>query len=618
MGDSAPASRCIYCDDVVPQHLYNNHMRIDHNPPTAQDLSSYYKKFYTVRKPKTPANPGARNPEVPPPSNDASQPASSPASATFSFISWRSKFTGSNVTVPSVTTDQIASFDVDRSDPPQLNTHAFRKSTIYDVEEIVRNFSRLPRQSRADCCDIVRQMHVFPALSAFVFTHLKMCGLGKPSVMDGFRQKVRYWKSQGEEWCLMNYSNIKEDLLRVLQDSQADRHVCNDKLVAGNRLHALDIHNLGALLVMYSSDQDRANMFYGLEGEEAQVILDLLQALLDLKSDRIDAWYKRRFLDAVIRLSKRSRLYPQSLLINDVENRTPTNKRGGFGLIYKGNLRGRVVAVKELHAAYCTPDQLMKYICAEAVVWRNVRHANCLPFYGVVRINDGGSTSCLVSPWMEEGTLLDYLFANPDAPRLPLGFDIASGLEYLHGMQPTIVHGDLKGLNIFVTASRRACLADFGFASAHDSLVNMVTTAQNVHGTRGFVAPELVNSDAFGLSRIDRRRCDMFAFGCVIYEMYTGKAPLADMPRPDLSIIQGIRPMRPPGRSVDKLGLDDEIWEFVQNLWHQEPEVRPVARMAREFLSFKLGGMKPQVDEAWKTEFLSELAIASDPFALAL
>ena len=93
-----------------------------------------------------------------------------------------------------------------------------------------------------------------------------------------------------------------------------------------------------------------------------------------------------------------------------------------------------------------------------------MKHINCLPFYGIFQGND--NVPYLVSPWMERGDLSDYLIRNPDVDRLPLVsalaycgtnthglgqiYDIASGLEYLHKMQPTIVHGDLKCVSDFM------------------------------------------------------------------------------------------------------------------------------------------------------------------------
>lgn len=160
--------------------------------------------------------------------------------------------------------------------------------------------------------------------------------------------------------------------------------------------------------------------------------------LIDLKSDHLDGWYKRRFLDAVVRLSRKSRLYPRSLNITGVDQIASTGDRGGFGAIFRGELSGRVVALKALQAAGRTADDYLKArhfawrttfadvgcnqdFCQEAIVWRNVHHRNCLPFYGVTNFDDDGVPRiCMVSPWMTNGNLSVYLSQNPDVPRLPL------------------------------------------------------------------------------------------------------------------------------------------------------------------------------------------------------
>lgn len=53
-------------------------------------------------------------------------------------------------------------------------------------------------------------------------------------------------------------------------------------------------------------------------------------------------------------------------------------------------------------------------------MWGNLEHPNLLPFYGIYHLGDNYGRVCLVSLWMENGNICDYLEANPEAPRLPL------------------------------------------------------------------------------------------------------------------------------------------------------------------------------------------------------
>ncbi|KIK80017.1 hypothetical protein PAXRUDRAFT_159800 [Paxillus rubicundulus Ve08.2h10] len=626
-------ARCIYCDELMPQSNLNAHMRENHSPPTAQDMANVARKFNPKRRQTTAAPHQAATPNLPMRSSTASanHPGGAPTPANLSsrFSAWVENNLGATShNAPYITADDVSSFRVDRSDQPQTTVQLLLKSTKFDVHELVRSFEGLQLEEREECIELVGNMPVFPALSVYVLTHLKLCASDKPSVLYAFRKKVQDWIKEGEEWCLRNYGVVRNCLMQILEESRVDRHRCNEKLLNHARVHTLDIHSLGGLLAMYAVDESRVQSFYSMKNDQAQSIIDLLQALLNLESDQFDSWYRRRFLDAVIRLSKKSRLYPRSLKITGVDDCTATNDRGGFGAIFQGSLLGKVVALKELQAAGRTSDHSLletQDFCQEAVVWRNVHHINCLPFYGVATVNDGAPRTCLVSPWMENGNLCAYLKNNPDAPRLPLLLDIASGLEYLHTTQPTIVHGDLKSLNIFVTASKRACLADFGLATAHDAQVAMATTTYGVAGTPGYMAPELMEAgeNPSLLSRIDRRRCDIFAFGCISYEVFTGAPPFANNPTMRSHYLRiGERPPRPNEERISRVGLDDDMWDFISNLWKQRPEVRLVAESAKAFLRYKLstvagGGVSRSLaDPEWDIGFLSGLVVASDPFAL--
>lgn len=55
----------------------------------------------------------------------------------------------------------------------------------------------------------------------------------------------------------------------------------------------------------------------------------------------------------------------------------------------------------------------------EAILWGQLCHPNIVPFYGIYYLNEARRQVCLVSPWMRNGSLVDYLKNNPDAHRKP-------------------------------------------------------------------------------------------------------------------------------------------------------------------------------------------------------
>jgi serine/threonine protein kinase len=93
--------------------------------------------------------------------------------------------------------------------------------------------------------------------------------------------------------------------------------------------------------------------------------------------------------------------------------------------------------------------------------------------------------------------------------------DVARGLAYLHGR--SLVHGDVKSRNIVIGADGRAKIADFGCARAAGS------TDRPIAGTPAFMAPEVARGEEQGPA------ADVWALGCTVVEMATGKAPWSNM-----------------------------------------------------------------------------------------
>ncbi|KAG6848005.1 hypothetical protein H0H93_004234, partial [Arthromyces matolae] len=156
--------------------------------------------------------------------------------------------------------------------------------------------------------------------------------------------------------------------------------------------------------------------------------------------------------------------------------------------------------------------------------------------------------------------------------------DVASGIEYLHANG--VVHGDLKGLNILVTAQERACLTDFGlsYVTDHNALVGAALSSNHAAGgTPGFEAPELMDPQNEYCRKT--MASDVYAFGMVCYEMYTDKNPF-DRMKP-LHVVQramsGQHPGRPMGPIYADCGLTEDMWRLMERCWSQNPEQRPSA-----------------------------------------
>jgi TolB-like protein/tRNA A-37 threonylcarbamoyl transferase component Bud32 len=243
---------------------------------------------------------------------------------------------------------------------------------------------------------------------------------------------------------------------------------------------------------------------------------------------------------------------------------------GGMGEVYRARdpkLR-RHVAIKILPAAFATdPDRVARFE-REAHAVAALSHPN------ILAIHDFGTDRGImyaVTELLDGQTLRDAISAGP-MPRwkaIDCATQIAKGLEAAHARG--VVHRDLKPENVFVSASGHIKILDFGLAAsraparseaaeAETATVGGATAPGAVMGTAGYMSPEQVRGET-----VDHRS-DIFSFGCVVYEMLSGKrafqgpssvdtlhATLHSEPR-DLSTLTGVHDtlVRIVGRCLEK------------------------------------------------------------------
>ncbi|KAG8897175.1 hypothetical protein FRB99_008388, partial [Tulasnella sp. 403] len=100
--------------------------------------------------------------------------------------------------------------------------------------------------------------------------------------------------------------------------------------------------------------------------------------------------------------------------------------------------------------------------------------------------------------------------------------DVALGLEYLHTRNPPVCHGDIKAPNVLVNDQERAMLCDFGLAKAEEDVPSgLTTTGFNERGSTRYLSPELVTE----LTPRRTLQSDIWAWGCLLFEIFTGKLP---------------------------------------------------------------------------------------------
>jgi len=201
---------------------------------------------------------------------------------------------------------------------------------------------------------------------------------------------------------------------------------------------------------------------------------------------------------------------------------------GGMGEVYRARdvKLGRDVAIKVLPEAFARDADRMARFQREAKILASLDHPNIASIYG---LEDSSGTHALVMQLVEGPTLADRIKQGPIPidEALKIAKQICEALEYAH--ERGIVHRDLKPANVKVTNDDAVKVLDFGLAKALEgeaasldistspTLSRLATMQGVLLGTAAYMSPEQAKAKP-----VDRRT-DIWAFGCVLFEMLTGK-----------------------------------------------------------------------------------------------
>jgi len=213
----------------------------------------------------------------------------------------------------------------------------------------------------------------------------------------------------------------------------------------------------------------------------------------------------------------------------------------------------------------------------EMVRWKYISHPNIIPFLGVLEELPGPPRFCIVSPWLENGNILEYLSKSPNVNRFELLAQAACGLNHLHSLD--IKHGGIHPGNILITWEGDVCLADIGImtimTSSGAARSSAVTGAKP--GCARYMAPELLMFSLLGSGEecMPSKESDVYSLGLIAYQVLSGVLPYDSIqkePLIALEITQGRRPPRPP---TDHQRLPDPVWKAIQRCWDGTPRSRP-------------------------------------------
>jgi len=205
---------------------------------------------------------------------------------------------------------------------------------------------------------------------------------------------------------------------------------------------------------------------------------------------------------------------------------------GGMGEVYRARdtRLNRDVALKVLPEAFAANPERMARFEREAKLLASLNHPNIAAIYG---LEVSGAIRALVMELVEGPTLADRVASGPVPldETLPIVRQVADAVEYAH--DHNTIHRDLKPANIKVTAEGTVKVLDFGLAKAladepteadmsNSPTLSMAATMQGVIlGTAAYMSPEQARG-----RKVDRR-ADVWAFGCVFYELLSGQRVFA-------------------------------------------------------------------------------------------
>ncbi|CUA67525.1 Vegetative incompatibility protein HET-E-1 [Podospora anserina] [Rhizoctonia solani] len=255
---------------------------------------------------------------------------------------------------------------------------------------------------------------------------------------------------------------------------------------------------------------------------------------------------------------------------------------GGFGDIWMGQLHnGGKVAIKawRTNALDNCDYKTLKRAARELYCWSRMDHPNIHRLQGVIMLRD--QYLGMVSEWMGNGNLHEYLRKHPDADRFKLCVNIASGLEYMHSTNT--VHGDLKAANVLVSSDGIARLSDFDFSVMLEMTSLVFSESSNSRsGSLRWMAPELLLEEV----RTRTMQSDVYALGMTMLEIFTGDVPYPDR-RTDIGVIRtverGILPTRPTKLDGENQ-KDNMVWKLLVQCWAREPGDRPSSGQVFETL----------------------------------
>jgi len=240
--------------------------------------------------------------------------------------------------------------------------------------------------------------------------------------------------------------------------------------------------------------------------------------------------------------------------------------KGGMGEVYEATdqyLHGKRVALKAIRADIADDPGLQERFEREVLLAREVSHPNLCPIHEIFHCDEPAPGFFFLTMKLLQGeTLAKRLRRSGPVPReegIAIARQMAAGLAAIH--KAGIIHRDIKPNNVMLDGAGsdlHLCITDFGLARALEAEATVMDSGVFVIGTPGYIAPEL------RIGQAPSRASDLFAFGVVLHEAFTGEKPA---PAKDgRSVV--------PSPKLNASNAPAACVELVKGCLDQNPEVR--------------------------------------------
>nr|AVG22651.1 MAPKKK4 [Plasmodiophora brassicae] len=206
---------------------------------------------------------------------------------------------------------------------------------------------------------------------------------------------------------------------------------------------------------------------------------------------------------------------------------------GAFGEVFKGRLWGTDVAIKKLKDSE-VDDKVLADLKNEVAILSQLRHPNVVLYIGACTVPPN---VCIVTEWCDRGSLYDIIYKQKaiiDTRKIiDIATGLAQGMSYLHSLERSIIHRDLKSHNVLLDQNFTVKIADFGLSHVRElaeksphadpsAETDEAGGKYGVFGTPEWMAPEVMEGSAY------TNKIDIYSFGVVLTELTARQIPLRD------------------------------------------------------------------------------------------